>query len=226
MPRQSDCGELLSVGGVERLKQLRQQLTGSAAARFPVADGRIVDSEDVADLALGEACAGSKVEQQAAERGGRGFDGHMTLHFVGGVPHLQNGGNGQTWGGRYLTDMHPGPQLRAIRKSLGLTVDQAAALIGVSGSTLEHWEGQRRDPSFETLERIASAYGIEITVSVRRRPEPNALTACEPPAVIYGEDVVSRAVRSLPPLTPHEERLLSAQITAFGLSASQRDPDD
>ena len=111
--------------------------------------------------------------------------------------------------------MHPGPQLRAIRKSLGLTVEQAAALIGVSGSTLEHWEGQRRDPSFETLERIASVYGIEITVCVRRRPEPTALLAAEPEGPVYGESPVSLAVRGLP-----------KQIAAFGRSAEQRDPSD
>ena len=136
MPRQSDCSELLSVGGPKGIQKLRQYLARGAATRLPVPDGRIVDAQKISDLTLGQPRAGSEVEQQAAERGGRGFDGHMTLHFVGGVPHLQKGGNGQTWGGRYLTDMHPGPQLRAIRKSLGLTVEQAAAAAILATLTL------------------------------------------------------------------------------------------
>jgi len=41
---------------------------------------------------------------------------------------------------------HPAPDVKAIRERLGLTQARFAALIGVSGRTLQNWEQGRRRP--------------------------------------------------------------------------------
>jgi putative transcriptional regulator len=41
---------------------------------------------------------------------------------------------------------HSTPDVKAIRTRLGLTQTRFAALMGVSGRTLQHWEQGRRQP--------------------------------------------------------------------------------
>lgn len=59
-----------------------------------------------------------------------------------------------------MSDATYGQQLRAARKSRGLTIAQAATLSGVVQSQLSRLENDRGNPSIETLRRIAATFLI------------------------------------------------------------------
>lgn len=52
--------------------------------------------------------------------------------------------------------------LRAIRMNLGLTLDEASELIGVSKYTLSNYENFRTIPNINRITKIASVYGVDI----------------------------------------------------------------
>lgn len=54
--------------------------------------------------------------------------------------------------------------VRLIRAKSGLTQSELAAAAGVAQQTISAYETARMDPTFETLERLAEAARLQITV--------------------------------------------------------------
>lgn len=52
--------------------------------------------------------------------------------------------------------------LKAIRVNLGLTLEEASKLIGISQYTLYNYEHGRTAPSIELSKKIAKVYNVEI----------------------------------------------------------------
>lgn len=52
--------------------------------------------------------------------------------------------------------------LRAIRINLGLTIEKASELIGISKDSLSHYERGINSPNVFVLKNIEKAYGIKI----------------------------------------------------------------
>lgn len=64
--------------------------------------------------------------------------------------------------------MYNGKQIKEIRKSLGLTPKEFAALLGVSEGAISLWESEKRHPRWETMQRINKL----ATKQLNRQPEP------------------------------------------------------
>lgn len=58
--------------------------------------------------------------------------------------------------------MTTGENIREARKKAGLTQVQLAKKLGVPYQSIGQWETGKRNPKYETLERIASAIGIHV----------------------------------------------------------------
>ena len=56
--------------------------------------------------------------------------------------------------------MTTGPSIKEARKKAGLTQKELAAKLGIAYQTLAQWENDLRNPNRETLQKIASALGI------------------------------------------------------------------
>lgn len=52
--------------------------------------------------------------------------------------------------------------LKAIRMNLGLTLDEASELIGVSKYTLSNYEHFKTIPNIARINKIASVYGVTV----------------------------------------------------------------
>ncbi|MGG5358578.1 MULTISPECIES: helix-turn-helix domain-containing protein [unclassified Enterococcus] len=60
--------------------------------------------------------------------------------------------------------MEFGEKLKKLRTSKGLGVNQLAIKSGVSASQISRFEkGERKDPTLETLKKLASALGVSIS---------------------------------------------------------------
>lgn len=60
--------------------------------------------------------------------------------------------------------MEFGEKLKKLRTSKGLGVNQLAVKSGVSASQISRFEkGERKDPTLETLKKLASALGVSIS---------------------------------------------------------------
>jgi DNA-binding XRE family transcriptional regulator len=57
-------------------------------------------------------------------------------------------------------------EIRALRESKGLSQRERAELVGTTQSAIARLEGGRISPSLPTLDRIASALGAEVTVTI------------------------------------------------------------
>lgn len=51
--------------------------------------------------------------------------------------------------------------LKSIRINLGLTLEEAARLIGISKSTLFNYEHFKTTPDFDKIQKITKVYGVE-----------------------------------------------------------------
>ena len=51
-------------------------------------------------------------------------------------------------------------RFREARKMNGLKLTEAAQKLGVSQPTLSAWEGERKSPTLNGLERMANLYGV------------------------------------------------------------------
>lgn len=55
-----------------------------------------------------------------------------------------------------------GDRIRSLRKGKGLTQDEAARRLNMIRSTYSNYENGNREPDFETAEKIAAFYGVDV----------------------------------------------------------------
>lgn len=60
-----------------------------------------------------------------------------------------------------------GKVLRARRKSLSITQPTLSDLSGVNLNTIVHLERGQGNPTFETLEKVASVLGLELRLEIK-----------------------------------------------------------
>ena len=61
-----------------------------------------------------------------------------------------------------------GKNLREHRKNKGLTQSELAQIVGVSRQAIASYEGQRREPSFEVLIKLANCFCVSIDKLIGR----------------------------------------------------------
>lgn len=52
--------------------------------------------------------------------------------------------------------------IRAARERRGLTLEQAAAKLGVNYQTWQKWENGKNEPTIQSLARVADALGVTV----------------------------------------------------------------
>jgi transcriptional regulator with XRE-family HTH domain len=86
-----------------------------------------------------------------------------------------------------------GERLRKLRQEKRLRQDQVAALVNVTRSTVCTWESDTRQPSYETLVRLANLYNVSTDFLLGRTDDRlldlSGLTAAE--AAMISELVTS-----------------------------------
>lgn len=83
-------------------------------------------------------------------------------------------------------------ELKNIRLSKGLTVDEVAQKTGLSKAQLWSWESGRREPDLAALVKLADALDVSLDMLVRGKEK-------EPPKTERLEDNVVDAIAELPP---------------------------
>ena len=73
-----------------------------------------------------------------------------------------------------------GERLRAARQLRGLNQRELSDKLGVPPSSVAHFEGGRRKPSFENLQRLATALNVTTDYLLGRADEPIALAQSDP----------------------------------------------
>ena len=58
--------------------------------------------------------------------------------------------------------IHVGEQIRALRTANNMSQEGLGQKIGFAKSTVSMWERGSREPDFETLEKIASAFHVSV----------------------------------------------------------------
>lgn len=97
-----------------------------------------------------------------------------------------------------------GERVRALRKSRGWTLEQAARQAGMARSTLSKIENGQMSPTYDALKKLAT--GLEISV-------PQLFTPPEDPRV-SGRMALTRAGEGeAHPTTTYEHELLAGQLT-------------
>lgn len=59
--------------------------------------------------------------------------------------------------------MKIGSKLFDLRTKINLSRESVANALGVSKSTIGHWETDSREPSFEMLDKLADIYGVTVS---------------------------------------------------------------
>lgn len=67
-------------------------------------------------------------------------------------------------------------RLRELRKARHLTQEQLAEKFGVQKITISRYENGEREPTFETLNGLASFFGVTVDYLLGRTDEPNVTT--------------------------------------------------
>ena len=60
-----------------------------------------------------------------------------------------------------------GKNIREIRKKRCLSQSELAKMIGTSQAAISKYEKEEQDPTFKTLQKIAQALGVPLSVLVR-----------------------------------------------------------
>ncbi|MFI2856958.1 helix-turn-helix transcriptional regulator [Paenibacillus sp. JSM ZJ436] len=63
-------------------------------------------------------------------------------------------------GGNNMPEIRFADNLKRYRENLGLTKEELARRLGVTGATVGHWESGKYDPRLSKLKHIADALGI------------------------------------------------------------------
>lgn len=66
-------------------------------------------------------------------------------------------------------------RLRELRIKSGLTQNEIASKLGVSGQTILNWENKIYEPKISQLIELADLFGVSIDYLVERRSIPNRI---------------------------------------------------
>ncbi|WP_339167025.1 helix-turn-helix transcriptional regulator [Brevibacillus sp. FSL L8-0520] len=98
-----------------------------------------------------------------------------------------------------------GERISELRTKMKLTQDDLAKRLGITRAALSHYEKDRREPDYETLERIADFFDVQVDYLLGRTNDPSPSVKKEKP--------VNRAFLELPEDVSEEEKeFLQAQL--------------
>lgn len=78
-----------------------------------------------------------------------------------------------------VIEMSIGNKISYMRSRFNLTQDQLAKKIGISRSALSHYEKDRRDPDYETLNRLADFFEVTTDYLLGRKTSSTRIEGTE-----------------------------------------------
>lgn len=83
-------------------------------------------------------------------------------------------------------------RLRELRIKSGLTQNEIASKLGVSGQTILNWENKIYEPKISQLIELADLFGVSIDYLVERKSTPNKIDdLCKELEKISKEELLS-----------------------------------
>jgi transcriptional regulator with XRE-family HTH domain len=72
-----------------------------------------------------------------------------------------------------------GDRIALMREKRGLTQEELSSKLGISRASLSHYEKNRREPDYDTLNKIADFFHITLDYLVGRTEEPHRILDLE-----------------------------------------------
>ena len=69
-----------------------------------------------------------------------------------------------------------GKRLEKCRQNLGMSQQEVADKLGITRATLGHWENDKREPSFDMLNKLSEIYNVTIGEFFGENPEATVLS--------------------------------------------------
>lgn len=111
--------------------------------------------------------------------------------------------------------MNLGERIARLRKMKGLSQDELADLLGVSRGAISMYEINKREPDYETLEKLATFFGVSTDYLLGRTDKPSR------------KDVPLWLDRDTPPTDIElEEFLETANVHLNGAPLDEEDKED
>ena len=89
-------------------------------------------------------------------------------------------------------------RLRELRNKSGLTQNEIATKLGVSGQTILNWENKIYEPKISQLIELADLFGVSVDYLVERKSMPNRIEdLCKELEKISKEELITFIKNSL-----------------------------
>lgn len=117
--------------------------------------------------------------------------------------------------------MKYGNRIAHLRDERRLTQEELSSKVGITRAALSHYENNRREPDYETIQKIADFFKVSVDYLVGRSSEPNMNTDSEARAFAEQLELSDQALLAKyaftidgKPLTAEETRRFLAFIRA------------
>jgi len=116
--------------------------------------------------------------------------------------------------------MKYGNRIAKLRDERRLTQEELAGKVGITRAALSHYENNRREPDYETMQKIADFFHVSIDYIMGRSNEPSVIDAKVQEFVdqleLSDQDLLDKFSLTIDgkPLTPEEAKRFIAFIRA------------
>lgn len=109
-------------------------------------------------------------------------------------------------------------RLKELRESRGLSQYSFADAFGVSQSTVGNWEAGKREPNFDTMQRLANFFGVSVDYLLGRESVPDGPPAPSRPGSqwipVLGRVAAGTPIEAVEDILDYEE--IDAQTASSG----------
>nr|WP_286887017.1 helix-turn-helix domain-containing protein [Aneurinibacillus sp. UBA3580] len=98
-------------------------------------------------------------------------------------------------------------RLKQLRQQKRLTQEETAKLLNISRGTYAHYEIDKRQPDFVTLEKLADFFGVSIDYLLGRVDDPHPL-----PQLLRDPSINISAYEGYQDLSPKEQEIVKEQV--------------
>ncbi len=127
-----------------------------------------------------------------------------------------------------------GERIAILRKKRNLTQEELAKRIGITRAALSHYEKDRREPDYETLQKFADFFDVKIDYLLGRTNDPSPLGKQSASKKEYdyhndprvtGEVKVLLDILALLPQDEQKQLIEQTMVYIAGLKAKRQSPN-